>query len=77
MSKYFKRWLKQPPRNLTFADYCRLSEEDSTLLLGAYQEYKKKEAKKIGRVEKRKKDKLKKYLEKLHKKEKQKVKKND
>ena len=67
MGKDFDRWLKQPPRHLTFTDYCRLRKENRTLLDDAYLKFIEKRGKKIGRVEKRRKDKLNKYLEKLRK----------
>jgi hypothetical protein len=68
MSRHFIEWLKQPPRNLAFAEYCRLSDEDSHLLLDAYAEYNRKTAKKVGRLEHRKKEKFDKYLGRLREK---------
>jgi hypothetical protein len=66
MNWHLQEWLKKSPRYLTPAAFYNLSDEDRRLLLEDYLEYSKKEAEKVGRLERQRKEKLDKYLQKLH-----------
>ena len=64
MARDFERWLKER-LNITFTEYMDLTDEEKQLLRSDYKECRLREAELVHGNERRKQEKLRKYLEKL------------